>query len=269
MGGELSEGQPGKARGGKAGKPKDASSQPAVPRGPSRNPRTRAADAAAQAEFARTGKRICGAKARSAADPAAVCHHAPTPGSNRCARHRGTTDLRGPLAPNYKDGRWSRYLPTPWQETYAQAVASPELENLRDDLAALEVLMGDTLQQLGVTMEERELLAEMSTAGETPPDGWAAALASVQAAEARLRRQFLDQLEARRRLVETNSKVGGAIPRDQVQALVWRIMEIARRHVTDRTMLVGMAADMRALLAGSGQAWSENTPGPEARGLLT
>lgn len=229
----------------------------------SRNPRTLAADAAAQAEFERTGRRICGAKARSAADPAAVCHHAPTPGSNRCARHRGTTDLRGPLSPNYKDGRWSRYLPTPWQETYAQAVMSPELENLREDLAALEVLMGDTLQQLGAAMEARG-----SGQDDAPPlDPEERDLRDK--AEARLRRQFLEQLETRRRLVETNSKVGGAIPRDQVQALVWRIMEIARRHVTDRAMLVGMAADMRALLAGSGQAWSENTPGPEARELLT
>lgn len=252
MGGRLKEGAA-SAETGKKRPPK------APQRAASRSPRTRAADVAAAAEFERTGKRICGAKARSAADPAAVCHHAPTPGSNRCARHRGTADLRGPLAPNYKDGRWSRFLPTPWQETYALAAASPELENLRDDLAALEVLMGDTLQQLGQAMEER------GDAQDLDPEERAA----IFTAEARLRRQFLDQLETRRRLVETNSKVGGAIPRDQVQALVWRIMEIARRHVTDRAMLVGMAADMRALLAGSGQAWSENTPGPEARELLT
>lgn len=82
---------------------------------------------------------ICGAKTRSG-EPCKNRQMA----NGRCRFHGGKTP-KGMGLPQFKHGRYSKYMPKRLLERYDQAVQDPELLSLREEVAALDARIADVM----------------------------------------------------------------------------------------------------------------------------
>lgn len=90
------------------------------------------------------GKPICGAKKRNKDE---ICKKSPSVGRNRCKLHGGASP-RGTLSKKFKDGRYSRDMPTRLATRYAEALKDPELLSLRDEIAMMQARISEQLTRL-------------------------------------------------------------------------------------------------------------------------
>jgi hypothetical protein len=66
-----------------------------------------------------------------------------------CSVHGGKSyKARGAAAANFKDGRYSKYLPSRLLESYTNAKDDPEILSLNDDIALTEARVTDVLQRV-------------------------------------------------------------------------------------------------------------------------
>ena len=79
----------------------------------------------------------CGAKAKQS--PGKFCTSPPVPGRKRCRMHGGLTP-RGPASPQFKTGRFSKYLGGALGDAYENSVSNPELLDLKDGIAVLDAI---------------------------------------------------------------------------------------------------------------------------------
>lgn len=87
-------------------------------------------------------RRVCGARKRDGS----ACQTIPM-ANGRCRLHGGAS-LTGTAHPNFKNGRYSRYLPKDIRSRYDEAMRDPDLISLRDELGLLTARITDQLSKL-------------------------------------------------------------------------------------------------------------------------
>ena len=103
----------------------------------------------------------CGAKTRSgqACKTAAMAN-------GRCRMHGGTS-LRGIAHPNYQGKGYSRYVPKPFGDVFARAVADPQILDLTPSVATQEAVIADLLLSLeGADGHTAGIIERLQTAEE-------------------------------------------------------------------------------------------------------
>src|SRR2546429_446360 len=85
----------------------------------------------------------CGAKSKRAGRPC----QAPAMPNGRCHKHGGATPS-GLASPQFRDGRYSKYLPTGLLERYATAVQDPDLLALRSDISLVDARLSQLVERL-------------------------------------------------------------------------------------------------------------------------
>lgn len=135
--------------------------------------------------------------------------------NGRCRLHGGRTPA-GVASPHFKTGRYSKVLPARLLERYQTALADPDLLAMHDEIALLDA----QLQEI--------------VAGD--PD-WETVVLLV---------------EQRRRLVESERKrlidLQQVVTAGEAVALATQLIDVVRRHVTDRETLAAIGREFGALL---------------------
>ena len=78
------------------------------------------------------------------------CAKTPSKGRTRCRKHGGAS-LVGPAHPNWQSGRHSKVLKGDLLERYEQAANDPNLVSVRDELALVDMRVGQLLDAVGET----------------------------------------------------------------------------------------------------------------------
>ena len=189
-------------------------------------------------------------------------------GKEVCRIHGGKS-LSGLAAPAFKHGRQSKYLPARLMERYTEALDDPDLLALRDELALLDARLADVLGRVDTgeagrhwiglaeawrtverSVNEVDRLQAMADLGDLIEQG----VADYAAWD-----EVLRLIEQRRRLAESERKrlveMQQMITVDRVMTLVAVLVDVVRRHVTDRQALSKISEDLRLYLnapAGGG-----------------
>lgn len=99
------------------------------------------------AVFDETGQARCGAKKTT---DGGACHKFPMEGHYRCRKHRGP-GLTGENHPNFKNAGKSRYvLPPRLQTRYQELLESPNLGDLSENVALLDIRLQELLKRMDV-----------------------------------------------------------------------------------------------------------------------
>lgn len=209
--------------------------------------------------------RLCGAKTRSG-EP---CKGKAMPNS-RCRMHGGKSPV-GMAVNTFKDGRYSKYLPTRLNERYQEARTDPDLLALREDIALVDSRLSDLLKRVdtgesgGIWQQLQQAFAEFGKArGKGDVPGMTARLGEV---EALITRGLADYaawedvgktLDRRQKLVESERKrlveMQQVITTTQAMILLAAVVETVKRNVTDKRALAAISADLARLVASPGIA---------------
>lgn len=164
----------------------------------------------------------CNAKSKTTGEK---CRGLAVTGSDKCRMHNGKA-LRGVLAPNFKTGKYSRYLPTAFASRVEDFKTDPELTELRENLALQNVRLTEIYREFDETEPPHQwaLLqrkyaswqeAEKSTKSEIRAASGEKRLEFERYLREGLDRKTRDEIiwrkiedatERRRRLIETESK---------------------------------------------------------------
>lgn len=178
----------------------------------------------------------------------------------------------GVASPNFKHGRHSKHLPSRLAARYSEALADPQLLELRDEIALVGTRQTELLEQLdsGLTLERWRIAqmayGELITAIQKR-DGAGLQLAMIALEDALgvhvtndavVWEEVIVLSEHRRRLVESEHKrmvnMQQMITSEQAMALLGRVTESIRKHVSDPSILAAVASDLRAIVnAGAGE----------------
>lgn len=90
-----------------------------------------------------TRKDICGARTKAGTP----CQKSPMNGSSRCRLHGGKS-LKGAAHPNFKHGRYSKFMPHHLVGRYKESVNDPELLSLQQDIALLDARITEMLESM-------------------------------------------------------------------------------------------------------------------------
>ncbi len=199
----------------------------------------------------------CGAKTRGGAPCKA---YAMTNG--RCRMHGGKS-LAGAASPAFKTGRYSKYLPERLSARYQEAQNDPQLLALRDEVALIDsrlaellgrVDTGESAKRWQEAQDAFDELRKARTKGDAKEftaargelertllsgndyDVWAEIASMVN-----LRKQLVES--ERKRLVEMQS----VITSERAMVLLATVVDIIRKHVTDRNTLTAISAEFRGL----------------------
>lgn len=205
----------------------------------------------------------CGAKTRSGKP----CRRPPVEGRTRCRLHGGAS-LAGAAHPAYKHGRRSKYLkdlPKDMRAGYQAALADDELTSLRDELAVLEVRMGELLRQLSTNksppwLDAVEALNDIKTARSTK------ARDKAQARLEKLLRTGADACESQERrwcdlqeLMELKCRLAGAeskraadmqalVPTEKAISWFTMLLDTAREVIQDNRLFATLNQRLLRLL---------------------
>jgi hypothetical protein len=191
------------------------------------------------------------------------CRNHAMKGLQVCRMHGGKTP-RGPASANYKDGRYSRFLPARMFAAYRTAEHDPKLMELRQDIALLDARMIDVLKRVD-TGEAGSIWVALQAAWARL--GWAQVRGNVETyklayddvgrlvtkgvGDTAAWREIGELIDQRRKLVETEQRrlalAHEMLSRDQAMALVGQVVDIFRRYVSDRDVLNAIALDVQAL----------------------
>lgn len=181
-------------------------------------------------------------------------------GNGVCYHHGGKTPS-GIASPNFKTGRYSKYLPARLAGRYEQAVSDPELLALRDDIALLDTRLAQTVSALD-TGESRESWTLLSSLWQEFEAGWKDMPPDdMERAVERMGAVIRDGLSAgyvwqeiRGLLKERAALVAGEQKRlvdmqqyvtsEQAMTFVGAVMASVRKHVDDRRALAAIASDL-------------------------
>ena len=206
------------------------------------------------------------------------CRRRAVKGKRVCTVHGGLTP-GGIASPNYKHGRYSKYLPARLLDRYELAVTDPELLNLSEEIALLDSRISDVLKgvdsgESGKLWREMGKLRAQFLAAQRAQDqaGMQDALIGLLEAVGRGHADFeawsevVDLLERRRRLVESEQKrrmamhllvkVEDAV--GSMEAIADAVRSAVLEHVDDgavrRRILGAVQSALDRYLAGSVQA---------------
>jgi hypothetical protein len=182
--------------------------------------------------------------------------------NGRCRMHGGTS-LAGVASPTLTTGRYSKYLPERLLERYQDAAQDADLLAMRQELALLDARLADVLQRVDTgesgalwknvqdafrdfereRNSEREFVAWMRLAS-TIQDGMADYAAWQEVGRLIDQRQRLAESE-RKRLVDMRQMITA----ERAMVLLAAITDTIRRHVSDRSTLAAISADLARLAA--------------------
>lgn len=201
----------------------------------------------------------CGAKTRNGG----TCKQAALR-NGRCYLHGGKS-LGGQASPQFKTGRYSRVLPARLATRYQEALSDGALLELREEISLVDTRLSDLISRVesGESGEVWRLLrtayAEFSkarSAGKIPE--MTQALATIEAlilrglADHAAWQDISQSLEQRRKLVESERKrlveMQQMISTEQAMILLAAIVDTVRRHVSDRSALSAISADITKLI---------------------
>jgi hypothetical protein len=200
----------------------------------------------------------------------AQCRLPVVPGMTVCRFHGGRTP-RGPALPQFKTGKYSKFLPARLAALYQTAEKDPELLSLRRELALVDARINELLTRVD-TGESSARWASMREAwgdfrrhqadGDIPK--MHTALARLDAIMERTAEDHLawreigEQIEQRRKLAMSETQrliaLRQVITAEQALALMGVLVEIITRHVNDQPTLAQIVADIQALIAQDGPA---------------
>lgn len=191
------------------------------------------------------------------------CLRDPMP-NGRCYKHNGAA-LRGPLAPSYKHGRYSRYMKLQLAERYLETAQDPELLSLREDVA----LVTERIEQL----LERVQSGESGAAWRLLKRHWADFRRFRTAGNVAKMQEMLEllaepleqgiadhaaweelglQLDRRARLAEQEQrrleKMQATLTVEEAMGLLGTVLDVLKRHVTDQATLDAIGADLEQLV---------------------
>lgn len=219
------------------------------------------------------GKPRCGAKKRG---KDAVCMSTGLMANGKCRLHGGATP-HGVASPNFKNGKFSKYMPRHLVEDYELQRSDPELVSNRENLALVGTLINQRLKQI----------YEGSV-----PDAWEAALDLLRQYESELnwepeydhrgklikkepdpdrtllilkehlRRGFRNAnafdlleplLESHRKHVDTEYKrlkdLNTKLDTSEAVAVARALVDAVKRHVRDPKQLAAIQADVSRILS--------------------
>ncbi len=207
----------------------------------------------------------CGAKTRSG-EP---CKNTAVMANGRCRLHGGKS-LVGVALPQYKDGRYSRYMPKRLLEQYERAANDGDLLVMRDDIAIIDTRLAELLSKLdsGETgaawakaMENYAALQDAIAAGDAAGlksslDAMGGALRRGQAGY-HAWREVGEMLDLRRKLVESERKrlvqLSQMVTAEQAMVLVMAVTKLVKEHVDDQRALIAISDGIRRIIAAEGR----------------
>ena len=206
-----------------------------------------------------TGKRICGATKRRSEGP---CRRSPAVGRLRCMK-QGRAVPRGIASPHYKNGRYSRDLPTRLLSRYHELTSDPDHASLVDEMALVRLRLGELVRCLDASgtdavwkelqnewdklcktddaelrAKRTEVVGHLITRGSSSVEGW---------------EEIGSQIDRSARVAEKEQKrlaaLGQSIPVEQLLLLAGAMVEVISEEVSDRAVLNRIAARLGGLLS--------------------
>lgn len=218
------------------------------------------------------GQRICGAKTRRGTP----CASTAVMPNGRCRMHGGV-HKSGPAHPRWKHGKYSKALPTRLLDDYEQQMSDPDLLTMRNEVALVDALIQDRLRTLAVGdsaalwIEATDKYQALRRALRTQDEQRATqlfdelnTLLQSGTENAHARRELLDLLERRRKLVESERRMlvdmGLMMSAAELLSAIRLIINILEEHVTDREIIARIWQDIDRRLLTSPAA---GVAGPE------
>lgn len=166
----------------------------------------------------------------------------------------GGNNVLGTASGTFKNGRYSKHLPTRLAARYHEAQADPALLALREEIALADARLADLLARVD-TGESGALWRQLrEAAAKTPADLAAMADLIVRgAADYAAWDEVGRVLDQRRRLVESERKrlveAQQMLSAEQAMVLLAVVTDTIRRHIHDRDVLAAISADIGRLVA--------------------
>lgn len=187
-----------------------------------------------------------------------------------CYMHGGKTP-HGFDLPQTKDARHSKYLPKQLLSIYQESQADPELLSVRQDIHLIDTLLNFKLQQLFDSEGNRQVASlkaweqvkvqlkdarfaykSESYAGLELAFDTMEELANNSILYYETEREIKDDIERRRKLVETEQKITlqgeRAISAESVMLLMAQVLEVIKTVVTDDRQRLEIAAGIQQLV---------------------
>lgn len=190
------------------------------------------------------------------------CKRHAVAGKTKCHIHGGKS-LSGAASPNFKTGRYSKYLPARLAERYQESQTDPQLLALRDEVALVDSrlaeLLGrvDTGESRKCWQEAQDAFGELRKArADSNAKGFAAAMAGLESAlqignDYAVWDEISATIDLRKRLVESERKrlveMQNMITSERAMVLLATVADIIRTHVTDRNTLTAISGEFRKL----------------------
>ena len=190
------------------------------------------------------------------------CKNSAVAGRNVCHIHGGKTPA-GIALPQFKDGRYSKYLPNRLIERYKAGISDDQLLVLADEIALIDSRLADLLSRVD-TGENGQLWANLLKAWE----GFKEASATVDRLKYQLQIDILfdaarddylawgeihSLIDQRRRMVESERKrlteIQQMITAKEAMTLIAAIQGIILENVTDKDTIRAISAAVNGLVA--------------------
>lgn len=208
------------------------------------------------------GQRVCGAKTKSGKP----CQSTVLYPNGRCHLHGGPTPT-GMNAPRWKHGRYSQYMPKNLLQDYERMLENDDLLTLRDEIALIDALIANRLRELptgeagALWLEVKDKFQAMRRAMLVQDQQRSAQLfdeLSVMLSEgadhAHARRELLDLLERRRKLVDSERKaltdMGLMMTTAQLAGVIAELVVILEEHIVERPVLFAVRDAIQKRILG-------------------
>lgn len=192
------------------------------------------------------------------------CNNPPMKGKTVCRMHGGKTPS-SVQAGSFKSGRYSRYIPARLLDRYNDARNDPELLALRDEVGLIDSRLSDLLSRVdtgesgAIWKQAKQLVKDFEDAKQLSEVG------NMQLALDALFHiinkglgdyaawnEIQSSIEQRRRLVESERKrlveMQQVITAERATVLVFRILDVLKRNIPDRQLLITIGKELTALL---------------------
>lgn len=197
----------------------------------------------------------CQAKAKSTGKQ---CQRSAVSGKRVCTVHGGLTP-GGVASPNFKTGRYSKYLPDRLTSRYEQAVSDPQLLELNHEIALIDSRLSDLLSRVD-SGETGQLWQEVSKAWQahkaTKSDETAVQLDTLIKKghdDYQAWNEIQNTIEQRRRLVESERKrlveAQQYVTAVQAMTMIGNVLAIIKDNVTDRKTLQAISQGINRLVS--------------------
>jgi hypothetical protein len=193
----------------------------------------------------------------------AQCRQQAVRGMEVCHYHGGKTP-RGPALPQFKSGRYSRFVPSRLLAHYRDAENDPELTSVRSELALVDARLADLLSRVDTgesgarwwaLLKAHRAFRHAKASGDiTKMQEALAALETHLAAGGQDYESWHDVcelIEQRRKLADSETRrlvtLQQMISAEQAMLMMGVIVDTIARHITDRQVVSNIVTDLQHL----------------------